>query len=430
MRLFSKYMKIICLVLLAFAAVSCGTKPIGYGVMYVEDQENNLKPAEVLPVYQESDIRDVYILSPENAERSIEVSRWKLNFFKNQTEAESFAERYKALADIYASTEINGLSIRSEEDVNSERVYKLRQGQIIKIIGRSDKKEEIAGHSGYWYKVLTEDGVSGYAFDLNLNIYNRKETGDEEASIASDPMLNEFLSKPFRPEYFRDMIRDNMIDLKRFKTTFGIFPYPDEKRIILSTREHNLTFEYTEITKSSTGRFIFEGTSLQVLVRDEDRIAVFFTSGNREYSETMIYIPNMDELIESEIERRELLFERIADLGTVSSSAYGKIEFHEDKTFDWSNYRRLVPNIIPEIADGTGRISLDYFPGLALREEYDGVLSFAFSGVPGGGLVNFLFELSDLGIKLVHVPAGDIEKNIVEQESSSPLVIFMSGAGE
>jgi hypothetical protein len=57
-------------------------------------------------------------------------------------------------------------------------------------------------------------------------------------------------------------------------------------------------------------------------------------------------------------------------------------------------------------------------------------LSFAFSGVPGGGLVNFLFELSDLGIKLVHVPAGDIEKNIVEQESSSPLVIFMSGAGE
>ena len=56
--------------------------------------------------------------------------------------------------------------------------------------------------------------------------------------------------------------------------------------------------------------------------------------------------------------------------------------------------------------------------------------SFAFDNIPGGGLINFLFELSDLGIKLVYVPSGDIDDGIVEQESNSPLVIFMSGAGE
>jgi len=425
-----KKLKTIMIILALLAIISCGGRPIGWGVLYIEDTEKDLAAGTVLPIYQESEIRDVYTVGISGSDEMIEIDRWKISYADKKTDAELFHESYKEYADIYAVTKKNGLSVRENASINSERVYKLRDGQTVKIIGKNNNTENIAGHDGYWYKVLTEDGSSGYCFDLNLDIFDRKTADSSAGGVLDDPMLNTFLSKPFRPEYFRDMIRSNMIDLARFRTNYGIFAYPEENKVTLVTEDRNLVFDYTGIIQNSSGRFIFEGTSLQVEVRSEDRIAVYYSINKQEYADPLIYISNMEELIESELQRRELLFEQLAELGTVSSSAYGRISFEDNAGFSWTNNKRLIPNVIPETADESGRIFLDYLPGVSLREAYDGVLSFAFDGLPGRGRINFLFKLSDLGIKLVHVPVRDIERNIVERESSSPLIIFMSGAGE
>ena len=429
MRKNMKYIIPVLAVLFSASLSSCGPKTIGWGVLYVEDEQTDLKPASLLKIHEESDIRESYTASPEDSDVSFEIPRWKVNFFKSRDDALAYSSEYSAYADIYATTTKNGLSIRSEADINSDRVYKLREDQTIKIISRQDNKVDIAGHNGYWYFVMTEDGSSGWCFDLNLDIYDVKNAGSGNDSIMDDPELQLFFQQIYRPEYYRNMIRGGIVDLSRFRTSYGLFPFPDENSVVLTTEDHNLTFDYTGIIRNSSGRFIFEGSSLQVQVRSASNIAVYFTGkNNREYAETMIFVNDIDKIIESEIERRTELFEQIMKLGTVSSSAYGRIEFGEDRIFNWSSFKRLVPNVIPETAKGAGKISLNYFPGPALKEDYDGVLSFAFDNVPG--LVNFLFKLSDLGIKLVYVPAGSISKNIVEQESASPLVIFMSGAGE
>jgi len=425
-----KKLKTIIIILALLPIISCGGRPIGWGVLYIEDEENDLAAGEVLPIYQESEIRDVYTVGISGSDEKIEIDRWKINFAGKESEARLYGESYQEYADIYAVTKKNGLSIRENASISSERVYKLRDGQTVKIIGKNSGTENIAGHDGYWYKVLTEDGSSGYCFDLNLDIFDRKTADKSSGSVIDETMLNVFLSKPFRPEYFRDMIRDNMIDLARFRMSYGIFAYPDENKVTLVTEDRNLVFDYTGIIQNSSGRFIFEGTSLQVEVRNENRIAVYYSVNNQEYAVPLIYVSNMEELIESELERRELLFEKLSELGSVSSSAYGRISFQDNAGFSWTNNTRLIPNVIPDTASDSGRIFLDYLPGVSLRETYDGVLSFAFDGVPGRGRVNFLFKLSDLGIKLVHVPVRDIEKNIVERESPSPLIIFMSGAGE
>jgi hypothetical protein len=425
-----KKLKLTAVIFALLFIISCGGRPIGWGVLYIEDTENNITAGTVLLIFQESEIRDVYTAGINSSDKQIEINRWKISFHEKESDATSFAQAYEVYSDIYAVALKNGLSVREEADIHSERVYKLREGQTIKIIGRTPETVNIAGHDGYWYIILTEDGSSGYCFDMNLNIYDRKASDTIVGNDLDDSMLNVFLSKPFRPEYFRDMIRDNMIDLVKFRTSYGVFAFPDDKVVTLFTEEHNLVFEYTGIIQNSSGRFIFEGTSLQVEVRSENRIAVYYSANKQEYAYQMVYISNMDELIESEMERRDLLFGQLAELETVSSSAYGRISFGENAAFIWENNKRLVPNVIPESADKGGTILLNYLPGLTLREDYDGVLSFAFDGVPGRGRVNFLFKLSDLGIKLVYVPSEDIEKNIVERESTSPLVIFMSGAGE
>ena len=430
MRSFSKYINLIFIILSAALLFSCGSKYIGYGVLYTANSDEDLKAGSMYPVLQESEIRDVYTIESPETEQPVDIPRYLLSFYEKEADARAFADDYNEWVDLYAVTLLNGLSIRSEADSSAERVYKLREGQIIKIIGRVNGMVNIADHDGYWYRVLTEDGSSGYCFDKNLRIYDSKDTGAAAANIIDTEQLNMFLEKTYRPEYFQDMIRDNMIDLTRFRPTRGLFSYPGENRIVLSLKDQQISFEYTTISQNSRGRFIFEGSSLQVEIRSDTRIAVYYNYENKEYAQVMIYIENMDELIEAELERRKLVFEEFENLGTVSSSAYGRISFSSERTFRWDNFKRLVPNVIPETASETGRISLGYFPAPALREDYDGVVSFSFDNVPGGGLVNFLFKLSDLGIKLVYVPQRDIEQGVVEQESTSPLVLFMSGAGE
>lgn len=425
-----KYLKITIITLTLFITLSCGARPVGWGVLYIEDTENNVNAGTIMPVYQESEIRDVYTAEIEESGSRIEVERWKMSFYKKKADAEVFSKTYSEFTDIYAVVKKNGLSIRQDPNIHSERVYKLRLGQTVKIISRTDVSENIAGHDGYWYVVLTEDGSSGYCFDMNLNIYDRKATDTSTSNVLDDPDLQMFLTTPFRPEHFRDMVRDNMIDLSRFRTSYGIFAFPEENKVTLVTEDHNKVFDYTAISQNSSGRFIFEGTSLQVEVRTENRIAVYYAINKQEYAYQMVRLDNMEEIIESELERRDLLFEQLTELGTVSSTAYGRISFGENEDFTWDDNSRLVPNVIPESAQNNGSLQLTYLPGLTLRANYDGVLSFAFNGVPGRGRINFLFKLSDLGIKLVYVPSEDIEKNIVERESPSPLVIFMSGAGE
>ena len=46
----------------------------------------------------------------------------------------------KQWADKYAVTLLNGLSIRKSADDSTERIYKLKEGQTVKIIGRNEQK--------------------------------------------------------------------------------------------------------------------------------------------------------------------------------------------------------------------------------------------------------------------------------------------------
>ena len=364
MRSFSKYTVTLLLIIISAALSSCGSKYTGWAVLYIEDSENGLEAGTVFPVLQESDIRDAYTIEAAGHDTGLDIARWKMSFHEKEDDARQFAADYTEWIDIYAVTLLNGLSIRESADSSSERIYKLREGQTVKIIGRNEQMVNIADHDGYWYSVLTEDGTSGYCFDKNLRMYNAREEGAGITSVLDTELLQTFYNRAFRPEYFKDMIRENRIDLSRFRTTRGIFAYPEEKKIVLSLKDMQQVFEYTSVSQNSSGRFIFEGSSLMVEMRGENTIAIYYNHNSKEYAEVMVYISNIEELIEAEIERRKLLFEQIAELGSVSSSAYGRIIFEENRAFRWTNYKRLVPGVLPESAGENGRLEFNYFPGL------------------------------------------------------------------
>ena len=113
----------------------------------------------------------------------------------------------------------------------------------------------------------------------------------------------------------------------------------------------------------------------------------------------------------------------------ISSKAYGSITFSKEDSFVWKNYNLLVPNVIPKGTSQDGSISIIHPISPKLRKRYDGVLTLSFhnSSIKN---INFLFKLTELGVKLVYVPPGDIDENYVKEENQSPLVIFMSSASE
>jgi hypothetical protein len=161
-------------------------------------------------------------------------------------------------------------------------------------------------------------------------------------------------------------------------------------------------------------------------VRGEDLASLQYTHNGESASLAIQTIDeDITEVIRTERERREALYEDFFELGILHSSAYGTIEFFPDRVFEWRNYRRLVPNAIPQDAGRSGTVAFDIYPGSAFEGRYDGVISFYFNGAEDAP-VRFLYAQSSGGVRMQFVPPGDVEENIVARESLSPLVIFFS----
>jgi hypothetical protein len=86
----------------------------------------------------------------------------------------------------YAEAVQDGLPIRSEPDNGARRVYRLKQGEIVKVLSRAERSPAMSGDTplpGEWLKVLTDDGSSGYCFSYRLKLF--EHTGDSLSSIGT-----------------------------------------------------------------------------------------------------------------------------------------------------------------------------------------------------------------------------------------------------
>ena len=418
---------VVCLSLL----ISCGEKPMGYGVFLwgtggnVPITDNQLREGQVYPVYSESNIRGTYELSPSGSP-SLEVERWRLELFPSEQEALFFARDYQSLIRYYGSNLKNGQAIRAEADSNSERIYKLRAGQLVKIIEKNPEPAREGSLEGFWYRVLTEDGTKGYCFGGNLDIYDIDVRNALADNLSADPSLDLFLSKPFRPEEFQKMVREQRIDLSRFSPSIGVFPDREERRIRVVTPEDTFTFTFNEILPGEPGRFIFGDSGLKASVLSPSRVVLQYMDKGAAIDQLYVALDGMEELIEMEKERQDELFRELYYMGPARSSAYGTISFESFNTFVWENKERLIPQVIPEGLFNNGTVEILYFPSLKLKETYDGVLTFNFNPASSASQVSFLYILDARGLRLVYVLPKDIREGVVQELSPSPLIMFFS----
>lgn len=189
--------RVMLLVLLTFAVaamtVSC-ERTLGYGVLLWTIPERGLMDGDVLKICIKSNISHVWVAQKtgehENSSR-FEVPLWQLTEPVRRKKAEALAAETMEYHGKYASVGLDALPVREEATNSSKRVYRLRQGEVVHILGEYTKEDgqmEIPTNGGVplegkWLKVITKEGTQGWCFSYNLKMFvvNRGDAIEEEA---------------------------------------------------------------------------------------------------------------------------------------------------------------------------------------------------------------------------------------------------------
>jgi hypothetical protein len=412
--------------LLSLSFFSCGQSAKGYGVVLWSTDEKLYHAGDVVSIIEDSTVRNSYTFKAPETGDKVETPKFRLMYFKKKKAASDWAKGFEPWKSLFAMTRRDGLAVRSAPDQNADRVYKLRLNEVMKVISKAEKKSAIGDYAGYWYEVLTEEGVKGYCFDLNIEVYD----GNKGIPEQNDPVMalvDKALSKNYRPASFGEMIREGRIDLVLFNPDRGFFPDPETKTIKVVLEDGSLSFSYTGITPVSSGVYAFDGSTAQLSVFSDTDIALRYSSNNKEYVQNFTYIEDMELVIQQERERRQTL---IADFTSrfrsLASSAYGSIRFGDDGSFTWENFSRLKPDIIPQAAAEKGTIQFFVFLSKELKNSYSGVISFHFENTGPDDFTHFLYSYTDRGVRFVSMPQRLIKDRVIQKENPSPIVISFS----
>jgi hypothetical protein len=420
----------ICVLLAVYimTIISCGGSGIGYGVVLWSPDEEQLMTGQKYIVKSKSDIQGTYEVALPDKKGVLKVDQWRIEYFPGKSEAEEYMKSHAEYVDLYARAEEDRFTIRDKPSINGRQIYVARYREVMKIIRKTDIQETIGNYDGFWYEVLTDDGTRGYRFGLNLNVYDIKTAVEEEEFAREMAQIRRVLDKVYRTQYTADLVNAGTVDLEQIKSAFGFFPDPSAKELKIITKDYRISAVYESINYlgviNGAKRFSFEGANIQISVHNDNLITLHFSYNRREHGDRYIYIENLNDIIADEELRRAEVFQSIYEKGSpLKSGAYGTITLMEDRTFNWSNFDVLVPDVLKAGTGHTGWISIDKFMVPSLRGSYDGALTFNFNT---GQKVVFTYELNSNGIRLVHIPERIIEDNFVSSDPAVKRVAFFN----
>ena len=438
------HVSIFLMVAAAFVFSSCSK--MGYGVLLWSIDSPPVDSGTVLPVYIKSNIEKKWVVGvPEivSADKNIklEIPLTQLEYIGSKKKAVSWAQEFAPYAMAYAENLQDALPIRVNPDNNAQRVYRLRLGEIIKVLGFANGVPPISTTGdplpGDWYRVMTSDGVTGFCFSYRLRIFYQNDeslqsSGSQES--APDPDLEMVLSRTWSAESYQQMINSRRINLQELEKKYRFDPGSEigVARIILADIERQFT--YNKIVSDGDRAWVFEGTSsevsrgtgLQMVLRNNNTLAVMYTEGGSRRTMVFNSLSNsVDDIILQETARRENQFTAIYEQGPVfTSNNYGSITLLQTGDFIWTGYSLLVPQLIPSQTNGTGRIYMDIFIASSLADRYTGAFTMQFTDIRTNNNLHMMYLLDDQGLRLEIVPDFGIEYNTVTRRDASPVVLY------
>ncbi|MDR1148507.1 MAG: SH3 domain-containing protein [Spirochaetaceae bacterium] len=429
---------------------SCRRNP-GWGVLLWTAEEEGIPSGTVLQVYIKSNIEKVWVAGipreyrkANDKNKKIEIPLSKLELVGSKQAAKKRAAEFEEYALAYAETLQDGLPIRDDPDNGARRVYRLRSGEVIKIIKPVEGNPAISATGaplpGEWFRVLTEDGTSGYCFSYRLRLFKHTigplNSAPPQMEDVRDTGLENVLSKVWVAEIYGGMLQGGNIDIDAFSKHWGFSPGEDTGVANIFLPDADYSFPYSSIQSEGGDSWRFEGAALSMKLRSPTTLAVQFTAGSNASNgnrRTVLFVnlpAPLNDIIMQEETRREALFNTIYMEGPIFSSvSYGRLYLSEERDFLWEDFDRLISTVIPAPALGRGKIEMRLFLPPNLAAQYDGALTFKFKSINGQDVpVNFFYTIDTGaglgGIRLEYIPASSIDNNRVLSRASSPVIIY------
>ena len=421
-------------VLITLFLTSCSDKIMGYSVVLWTIPEQQIKSGDIVPVYIKSNISHVYVIGTENGEK-LEVALWQLTEPVKKGKIKSVAARYADNAATYASVKLDGLPCRAEPVNTAKQVYRLRKGEIIKILYKGKGQAPMAGQSpleGDWYRILTDDGTMGWCFSYNLNLYETDALGQRVGGAEiveeeeADAHWTTITANTWYPDYFRTMIDGKNIDLGLIHPLYKFTIDEEGKKVSLNTASLHESWDYNGFTKTDENEYSLNGISMKIIYRRANYIVLRYTdsSGKPQDLNFVTISESIADIVNAEKERRSQAYMQIYTHGPIfSSTSYGKLEFKEDGSFRWTGFKLLVPSIIDAGTKNTGSTQVKYSLSKELAASYDGVITMKFDGMSRE--VNFLYKLDGGALRMEDTTGAEFSGSQLKSRGVSPVIIYL-----
>ncbi|MDR2521892.1 MAG: SH3 domain-containing protein [Spirochaetaceae bacterium] len=419
-------------VCVCLAALGGCERKLGWGVVLWAQNDTGVPSGAVLPVFARSNIEKKWIAGIPREYRiggvdKLEVPLSQLHLTRTRGAAKRWSARNLGqFAQAYAETLQDGLPVRVSPENGSQRVYRLRSGEIIKILQPADGVLPVGDNlNGQWFSVLTESGTRGYCFSARLRLFEHS-AGELAGGVdgadgdATDAALDAVIAKKWNAADYWNMMNEKKFIIEDLEKHWG-FSFGEDTGIAnIYVSSLDRSFRYTSIRAEGPLKWRFEGTSLRVEQVAENQLHVEFTersenyNGIRAFSFYALPFP-VEDLIADEQARRETVYKAIYAKGPAfSGGEAGTFFLTEKRDFVWENYQAISPGIIPVSALGRGKVDLGYFLSDDLAAVYEGVLTFKFATVNGPVReVNFAYRLEGPLLDLVYAPLSAIQDRTV-----------------
>jgi hypothetical protein len=272
------------LVMILLAGLSSCSRKLGWGLVLWTAAEGPVPAGSVVPVYIRSNINQVYVVGSLDGKKKIELPFWQVELYGSRSKAKAAAGKFAPVASLYLVASRDGLPVRDSASNAGNRVFRLHEGQSVKVLEKVKGEEVRTGDTvlqGDWYFVLTDDGTRGYVFSNTMSLFDEStavaaspETAASSAAV--DVKVDNLFARAWRPEYFQSQIDDSKVDLDTFDPRFGLFADAVHRQIRIELPGASEVFQYTSIAEEG-GAFVFEGSPLRVRFQSQKTLVADWT---------------------------------------------------------------------------------------------------------------------------------------------------------
>ncbi len=430
-----RYISLIAISVLALAAFFTGCTGRQYAVVLWPNSQSEDLINDIVRVRNTNETAgNVTLFNP--AGKRVQLEAWRVSLFTGREEAYDFLYKYQNYITTFARCERRALPVRESADRFSDSIYRLEDGEIIKVVQRADEPSDEAGFEDYWYEVITNTGERGWVFGYYLTIL---DTSKEELvdSGDTDRNITHILNNVWRPERFSEMLESGYVDIDTFSSEYGLFPAPLEGRITIQKPNVVIYFQYRTPIPLSENTFRFDDPqgafpSLEITAIDRQSIRVGYTLGGRFVTERYFLLTdNITEIAKQVTAEKNSQLHEITFIGNnFSGGIAGDISISANGQFAWQLNGRTNSTLAIPANDINGVISFRLFLSPRLAQQYDGVLTLRYGADDNAQSLHYVYTLDNKRLALTPVTEGQIDGVVVTSVSAGTRPLVFSAARE